>query len=155
MDNGTTEVVGTVVFVGGAALLLLLARRAVLTRPAAADSAGPASEIPAERWRAATAAFQRGEPIEDPEVAAIFLRDNEKAFRGVIRAWLPVWITAAVWGAVLLALGLAADSTFLVVGGAIPLVVLLVFVVRFSSFLRRARRSLRATRLLHPAAPPG
>jgi len=86
VDSATTEVVGTVVFVGGAALLLLLARRAVKSRPAATDSAGPASEIPVGRWRAATAAFR-------------------------------------------------------------------VFVVRFSSFLRRARRSIRATRRLHPSAP--
>jgi hypothetical protein len=152
VDDGAVQAVGAVVFVTGAASLFLLGRRAVDARGTGADPAGPASDIPAERWRVATEAFQRGEPIEDPEIAAIFLRDNERAFRGVLRAWLPVWITAVVWGGVLLALGLISDSGFLVVGGAIPLAVFLVFVVRISSFLRRTRRSLKATRSLHPAA---
>ena len=151
MDDGTIQALGIVVFVAGVPLLFLLARRAINAPSAAAEPAGPAREISPERWRVATEAFQRGEPIEDPEIAAIFLRDNERAVRGVLRAWLPVWITAVVWGGLVLALGVIAGSTFLVVAGAIPLVVFLVFVVRISSFLRRTRRSLTATRRLHPA----
>ena len=151
MSDGAIQAVGIVVFLAGVPLLFVLARRAVKAPSAAEEPAGPANEISAERWLAATDAFQRGEPIEDPEVAAIFLRDNERAVRGVLRAWLPVWITAVVWGGLVLALGVIAGSTFLVVAGAIPLVVFLVFVVRISSFLRRTRRSLSATRRLHPA----
>jgi hypothetical protein len=151
VSDGTIQAVGIAVFVAGVPLLFVLARRAVRAPSPAAEPAGPASEISAERWLAATDAFQHGEPIEDPEIAAIFLRDNERAVRGVLRAWLPVWITAVVWGGLVLALGVVAGSTFLVVAGAIPLVVFLVFVVRISSFLRRTRRSLSATRRLHPA----
>ena len=153
MDDTTVQALGAVVLIGGAGLATVLGVRAARKSRERGPAPEPATEISPERWRAAADAFRRGRAIEDPDVAAIVLREYDEGdpYRDALRAWRPVGITLAVLGVALLALGLLGGSRFLVVGGAIVLVPLAVFRVRSSNLRRRTQRSLEATRRLGAA----